>query len=357
MLTQLKTMGAVAGSPQTPLVPADVTSDSFVGSYVAVGTFKPDIEIWNLDVLDPLEPSLVLRGKEKEKQAKKAAAPSGGHSDAVMGLSWNRAHRHLIASASADRTAKIWDLDADGKMLHTFSHHSGKVQAVQWSPVEASILATASYDRTLAVLDARQADKARVARYALPADSECMSWDAHNPACLIASCEDGTLLSYDCRRPDKALWSVRAHASSCTSFSQSLLARGLLATSSLDKTVKVWDTLSGTGAAGAPVCIAYKSMNIGQVFGCSFFPHSPFLLGAGGSKGMVALWDITQDAGEVTAAGATAPAAAESPNSSLYTLPEDASVTARRFAGRIVSDASAVPGLSVRSRFDGQPVA
>jgi len=31
-----------------------------VGNYVAVGTFDPTIEIWNLDVLDPLEPSASL---------------------------------------------------------------------------------------------------------------------------------------------------------------------------------------------------------------------------------------------------------------------------------------------------------
>ena len=33
-----------------------------MGSYVAVGTFHPSIEIWNLDVIDPLEPTAVLGG-------------------------------------------------------------------------------------------------------------------------------------------------------------------------------------------------------------------------------------------------------------------------------------------------------
>lgn len=33
---------------------------STVGNYIAVGTFDPAIEIWNLDVLDPLEPTATL---------------------------------------------------------------------------------------------------------------------------------------------------------------------------------------------------------------------------------------------------------------------------------------------------------
>lgn len=38
-------------------------------SYCAVGTFEPGIEIWNLDVLDPLEPTATLGGfKEKDKK-------------------------------------------------------------------------------------------------------------------------------------------------------------------------------------------------------------------------------------------------------------------------------------------------
>jgi hypothetical protein len=30
---------------------------------VAVGTFRPGIEIWDLDVIDPLEPSRILGGE------------------------------------------------------------------------------------------------------------------------------------------------------------------------------------------------------------------------------------------------------------------------------------------------------
>jgi hypothetical protein len=58
--------------------------EEVVGSFVAVGTFHPSIEIWNLDVIDSLEPSAVLGGireevesaaasKKKKKKGKKTA--------------------------------------------------------------------------------------------------------------------------------------------------------------------------------------------------------------------------------------------------------------------------------------------
>lgn len=373
-------------------MPGGATADpaSTVGSYVAVGTFKPDIEIWNADVLDPLEPSLVLRaapgaagkpgsaaaiGKKAAKAASASAASSAagssvGHSDAVMGLAWNRAHRHLLASCSADKTVKVWDLDGSsgsGTVLHTYAHHKGKVQAVAWNPVETSVLASASYDRTIAVTDARSADKTRVARYALPGDPESLQWNVHNPAAILASCEDGSIVSFDVRMPDAPLWSVsRAHAGSVTAMAQSLLARGLLATGSLDKSVKLWDTLTAApapGAApgkggkaasgGAPVCVAGKAMTIGQIFTLSFFPNAPFLLAAGGSKGVVAVWDIEADGGEAPPSAPPAPVSV-APVAGL--LAADASPTAKRFGARLVTDPGSVPGnpLAVRARHDAQ---
>lgn len=119
-----------------------------VGNYIAVGTFNPVIEIWNLDVLDPLEPTAVLGGlaPEEEGRKKKKGAKSGSkkgkgvrgqdgemykegsHTDAVMGLSWNRQFRQALASGSADSTVKIWDVTTQ-VCSHTATHHSDKVSS------------------------------------------------------------------------------------------------------------------------------------------------------------------------------------------------------------------------------------
>ena len=74
------------------------------GNFCAVGMFDhPGIEIWNLDILDVLEPTSVLGGlvnhpatttskKKKKKRAATRLSP-GSHTDTVMCLDWNKVHR------------------------------------------------------------------------------------------------------------------------------------------------------------------------------------------------------------------------------------------------------------------------
>ena len=73
------------------------TEDS-VGNLAAVGTFQPEIEVWNLDVVDALYPHFIL-GEETEaekRKSKKAKKSAVRHTDAVLGLSWNKAHQYVL---------------------------------------------------------------------------------------------------------------------------------------------------------------------------------------------------------------------------------------------------------------------
>lgn len=80
----------------------------------AVGSFEPGIEIWDMDVLDAVEPIAILggvmetgtsrSGKKKSggasKKKKKPELKPGSHEGAVLGLAWNQEFRNVMASAS-----------------------------------------------------------------------------------------------------------------------------------------------------------------------------------------------------------------------------------------------------------------
>jgi periodic tryptophan protein 1 len=316
--------------PSYPLCLAhgQVSSSGTIGNFCAVGTFSPGIEIWNLDVLNALEPSCILGGDDttiaddlmrqqmmSEATGEKAPRSTrggdkglrpGSHKDAVMSLSWNQLHRQVIASGSADCTVKLWDvtqagLDSNGQCnAGTFSHHKDKVCAVKWHPKEATLLATGSYDRTVALLDARGGGK-NVKSVKLKGDCEALAWDPCHPEYLTAASEDGTISCWDVRKFETStpLWSFVANEfGGVSDFSYNEFVPGLLATCSTDKSVTLWDTCSQGGVPTAnvpPRPVGTKDMCCGKLFSVAFYPSSPWLVGSGGSGNMLALWDLSAE--------------------------------------------------------------
>lgn len=99
------------------------------GNFLAVGSMEPAIEIWDLDIIDELQPCMILGGiSDKKKKGKKKTVKykKDSHTDSVLGLAWNKEFRNTVASASADKLVKIWDV-ATGKCNITMEHHTDKV--------------------------------------------------------------------------------------------------------------------------------------------------------------------------------------------------------------------------------------
>ncbi|VEU39745.1 unnamed protein product [Pseudo-nitzschia multistriata] len=293
----------------------DIGPTGSAGNFCAVGTFGPGIEIWNLDVMNALEPSCVLGGEDtsmaddimrlnmmgaSEKKHSNTLSPQGrslkpgSHTDAVMALSWNKVHRQVIASGSADCTVKLWDVtqaQSDKANAATLKHHEDKVQSVLWHPKEGTLLATGSYDRTVGLVDARSTENVKTVK--IPGDCESLAWDPFNPQYLSAASEDGTVTCWDVRKfsTKTPLWSIVASEfGGVSDLAYNTHVPGMMATSSVDKTVTIWDT-----ATQSPTAKMNKDMKVGKLFTLKFYPSLPWLMGcAGGSKEM-AIWDMSQD--------------------------------------------------------------
>jgi len=317
--------------PSFPLCLAHgrVSSDAEAGNFCAVGTFDPGIEIWNLDVLNALEPMCTLGGEDNSAiddimklQAMKGVAgggvgrsprqtSSGGglkpgsHTDSVMSLSWNQIHEQVIASGSADCSVKLWDVTkAGGKGENcdaaTFRHHRGKVQCVSWHPKEGTLLATGAYDRFVALLDARS-DGKNTRKVKIGADPEAIAWDPFHPEYLTVAAEDGTVTCWDVRKFETStpLWSFVANEfGGISDISYNQKVPGMLAMSSIDKTISLWD-IYGRESSGPtsqpPQPCGTKDMCSGKLYTVSFYPSDPWLLGCGGSGNQLALWDMSNE--------------------------------------------------------------
>ncbi|ESO99061.1 hypothetical protein LOTGIDRAFT_201468, partial [Lottia gigantea] len=261
----------------------DVGGAGQTGCYAAVGTMKPTIEVWDLNVMESLEPAFKLKGVSKKNRLKKAE--NMGHRDAVLDLSWNSVVGNVIASASADFTAKLWDLN-NLKVVTTLSHHVEKVQCIKWHPMEAQSLLSGSFDQTVNVYDCRNPESA-FRSWNLNGEVERVVWDHFSPMHFFASTDTGQVFYFDIRQ-DKPLYSFKPHDKAVAGICLSSQIPGLLVTTSDDKKLKVWDVQDSK-----PNHIIEKNLKINELHCVGCCPEAPFVFAIGGEK-EARVWDIRE---------------------------------------------------------------
>ena len=243
------------------------------GNFVAVGSVESNIDIWDLDVVDSLEPAFVLSGVKRKGKKKQHAA---GHTDAVLDLSWNRLQRHVLASASADFTVGLWDLRT-GAMASQIEAHAEKVQCVQWHPVEGHTLLSGGFDRELYVNDCRAADARR--SWTLPGEVERAFWNHLNPYYILASTDTGHVVYVD-TRCDRAVFTLAAHTAAVSGLALSSGLGGCFLTASADRTAKLWDIRDHR----EPHLVLEKDLKMGALQCAACCPDATLIFAVAGER-------------------------------------------------------------------------
>ncbi|XP_066137795.1 periodic tryptophan protein 1 homolog [Euwallacea fornicatus] len=241
------------------------------GNYCAIGAMSPIIEVWDVDVMNCIEPAFKL-GKPANTKKKREAV---GHKDAVLSLAWNKTYEHVIASGSVDQTILLWDMETQTPNV-TIKAFEEKVQCLEWHKFEGQTLLAGGCDSTARVFDCRSPEKHQT--WKLSGEAERLIWNPLQPFMFLGGTSNGYVECFDCRKGK--LWSLTAHEKEVTGLTISGQCPGLLVTASPDETVKTWDF----NDENLPTLINEREFKMGNIHCLELCPDSPFVIALGGDK-------------------------------------------------------------------------
>ena len=198
------------------------------------------------------------------------------HAGAVLDLQFSP-NGERVATAGADRTARLWDV-ATGEELLVLRGHTRAVNAIAFNPI-APRLASASADHTVRLWDAETGALLRT----LEGHTDPVTRVAFNPyaTCLASAGMDGTVRLWDPETGESlAVWAGHTAEVSDIAFSPD---GALLASASADATIRLWNVLSGE-------LVAVLEGHTAGVTDIAFSPDGAILASAG-SDGTIRLWN------------------------------------------------------------------
>ncbi|EFN79556.1 Periodic tryptophan protein 1-like protein [Harpegnathos saltator] len=210
--------------------------DQKPGNLCAIGSMTPIIEVWDLDLLNSVEPAFKLGCEPNKKKGQKHV----GHKDGVLDLAWNQNYTHILASGSADKTILLWDLE-NYTPVTTIDPFRKEVSSLKWHPQEANRLLTGCLDKIVRLLDCKEYKV--VEKWNVPTAVEKVLWNQYDTNYCIASLAQGYITYFDVR-VNKAVWITKAHNEDVSGLALSSSCPGLLVTSSDDGLMKVWDIIN-----------------------------------------------------------------------------------------------------------------
>lgn len=198
-----------------------------------------------------------------------------GHADSVFWVAFSP-NGNTIATGSGDRTVKLWDAQS-GKLQGTLTGHSGAAWSGAFAP-DGKTLATASEDTTVRIWDARSGKTIRTLTGEKAMDCVAFSPDGKQ---IASGSDDNQVRIWDAQSGElKRTLEHKGHV-----YSVAFSPDGkTLASGSADKSIKLWD--AQTGELKRTI-----QERFGRIYAVAFSPDGK-LLASAESNFMVKVWNV-----------------------------------------------------------------
>ena len=234
-------VGAINRVKVNPLCPHQVATMSDTGK---AHIFDISPQLRALDLHSSTAPSTPASAKQP------AAGPVftfSGHADEGYAIAWSSLTAGRLVSGDCAKGLYLWEPKEGGSSWAVsaggFKGHSGSVEDVCWSPGEATVFASASSDRTVRMWDVRMKDKCAAFVAAHRTDVNVISWNALRQHLLASAADDGSFKVWDLRqfKSHTPAATFTYHTQPITSIEWHPTEDSILAASSEDNSLTVWD--------------------------------------------------------------------------------------------------------------------
>ncbi|KAI9862370.1 MAG: hypothetical protein M1824_001363 [Vezdaea acicularis] len=139
-------------------------------------------------------------GSTKNYVPKKLIHTWAGHQKPVTALRFFPHAGHLLLSASADSTIKIWDVYHSRELLRSFCGHSKAITDAQYDPIDGRHFLSASYDRQIKLWDTETG--ICISRHSTGKIPHCLAINPGSPSEFLAGMSDKKIIQFDTRITD-----------------------------------------------------------------------------------------------------------------------------------------------------------